>query len=68
MDGLILLGFWVVSFIIVIFMTRAREPRTRFAWALIVWVLGPIALPLVFFAMPAKEIERAPYDDIDNDT
>jgi len=45
---------WLISAIICIVIAKIRNVKPTFVRSLIVLFLGPLAIPLVFFAKPEK--------------
>jgi len=41
---------WLISAVICIYIARARHVKSTLFWKLVVVVLGPFAIPLIFFA------------------
>jgi len=48
---------WIISAIICYYIAKARKVKPNLIRKLIVVFLGPLAIPLVFFAKPEKSIE-----------
>ena len=48
---------WMTSAIICYYIAKARNVKPNLMRRLIVVFLGPLAIPLVFFARPEKSIE-----------
>lgn len=49
---------WLLSAIICIYIAKTRHVKTTLIRKLIVIILGPFAIPLVFFANPEKTIKE----------
>ena len=47
---------WVVSAVVCYYIAKARKVKPNFIRRLIVVLLGPLAIPLVFFVKPEKLI------------
>ncbi|PRC95134.1 hypothetical protein [Solimicrobium silvestre] len=45
---------WLLSAFACMFIAKRRHVKPTAIWAMVVTVLGPIAIPLVFFAKPEK--------------
>lgn len=45
---------WLISAAICVYIARKRHVKLSFLWMLVVVFLGPLALPLMFFAKPEK--------------
>jgi len=45
---------WIISAIVCYYIAKARKIKPNLMWKLIVVFLGPLAIPLVFFAKPEK--------------
>jgi len=48
---------WIISAIVCYYIAKARKIKPNLMRKLIVVFLGPLAIPLVFFAKPEKTIE-----------
>jgi len=48
---------WIISAIVCYYIAKARKIKPNLMRNLIVVFLGPLAIPLVFFAKPEKTIE-----------
>ena len=48
---------WLISAIICYYIAKARNIRPSFIRRLTVVLLGPLAIPLVFFVKPEKSID-----------
>jgi len=48
---------WIISAIVCYYIAKARKVKPNLMRNLIVVVLGPLAIPLVFFAKPEKSID-----------
>jgi len=49
---------WLLSAVICIYIAKTRHVKTTLMRKLIVVLLGPFAIPLVFFAKPEKTINE----------
>lgn len=48
---------WIISAIVCYYIAKARKVKPNLVRKLIVLFLGPLAIPLVFFAKPDKPLE-----------
>ncbi len=48
---------WIVSAIVCYYIAKTRNVKPNFMRRLIVVLLGPLAIPLVFFVKPEKLID-----------
>ncbi len=50
MNPYIPVSIWIVSAVICIYIAQARHVKPTLFWRFIVALLGPFAIPLIFFA------------------
>lgn len=46
---------WIIAAIICYYIARARNVKPGLFWNLVVVILGPFAIPLIFFARPEQQ-------------
>lgn len=59
MSTYILTVAWVLSNIFCIYIAKIRHVNPTLTWRLFAVILGPLAIPLVFFAKPEKPVETS---------
>jgi len=47
---------WLFSAIICYYIAKVRHVRPNIFWTLVAVILGPLAIPLIFFAKPEQKI------------
>lgn len=45
---------WVISAIICFYIAKTRNVEINLVWSLTIVILGPLAIPLIFFAKPKQ--------------
>ncbi len=48
---------WLLAAFVCMFIARRRHVKPTAIWGMIVAILGPIAIPLVFFAKPENMLK-----------
>lgn len=49
---------WLVGIVVCMIIAKRRNVTPNFFWQILVVSLGPLAIPLVFFAKPDQEKEN----------